>query len=40
MIESDLYISFSQGSYSAASMSSTFEMFDHFVFRDVCESRS
>ena len=40
MIESDSNISFSQGSYSAASMSSTFEMFDHIIFGDICERRS
>ena len=31
MIESDSYISFSQGSYSAVSMSSKFEMSDHMI---------
>ena len=31
---------FSQGSYSAASMSSTFQMYDHIVFIDVCMNRS
>ena len=40
MIETDSYISFSQISYSAASMSSTFEMYDHIVVGDVGESRS
>ena len=40
MIESDWYISFSHRSYSAASMSSTFELFDHIVVGDVDKSRS
>ena len=40
MIELICIYIFSQGSYSAASMSSTFEMFDHIVFIDVCKNRS
>ena len=34
------FITSSQGSYSAASMRSTFKMFYHIVLRDVCECRS